>query len=163
MFKSAGPLITLRVGVYANPGYQPSGLYAEYERLHPNMKIVQVDTAQQASYWQALQGDLKSGHGLDDIQAIPFADIAAVTGPLARDFVPLNTLGGVSGGTSAFADDWLPWVAQQATNRAGTDVRARRRDRPDRDLLPDQPAAPRPACRPAPRCWPGTGRPGLAT
>jgi cellobiose transport system substrate-binding protein len=119
LFKRIGPLITLRVGVYANPGYQPSGLYAEYERLHPNVKIVQVDTARQASYWQALRGDLKSGHGLNDIQAIPFADIAAVTGPLSHDFVPLNTLGGVSGGTSAFADDWLPWVAQQATNRAG--------------------------------------------
>ena len=118
-FKRAGPLITLRIGVYASPGYRPSGLYAEYERLHPNVKIVQVDTPQQASYWQALRGELESGHGLDDIQAIPFADIAAVTGPLSHDFVPLNTLGGVSGGTSAFADDWLPWVAQHATDRAG--------------------------------------------
>jgi cellobiose transport system substrate-binding protein len=112
-------LITLRVGVYASPGYRPAGLYAEYERLHPNVRIVQVDTARQASYWQALRGDLKSGHGLDDIQAIPFADVATVTGSLSRYFVPLNTLGGVSGGASAFADDWLPWVAQRAANRAG--------------------------------------------
>ena len=67
-----------------------------------------------------MQGALKSGRGLDDIQAVPVADIAAVTGPLAGDFVPLNTLGGVSGGASAFADDWLPWVARQAENRAGT-------------------------------------------
>lgn len=119
LFKSAGPLITLRVGVYASPGYQPSGLYAEYQRLHPNVRIVQASTARQASYWQALRGDLKSGHGLDDIQAIPFADVAMVTGPLARYFVPLNTLGGVSGGASAFADDWLPWVAQRAADRAG--------------------------------------------
>ena len=106
--------------MYADPGYQPSGLYAEYERLHPDIRIVQSDTAQQASYWPALQGALKSGHGLADIQAVPVADIAAVTGPLAGDFVPLNTLGGVSGGASAFADDWLPWVARQAENRAGT-------------------------------------------
>ena len=106
--------------MYGDPGYQRSGLYAEYERLHPNIRIVQTDSAAQAGYWQALQGALKSGRGLDDIQAVPVADIAAVTSSLAGDFVPLNTLGGVSGGTSAFADDWLPWVARQAANRAGT-------------------------------------------
>ena len=119
-FKLGGPLVTLRIGVYGDPGYQRSGLYAEYERLHPNVRIVQTGHAPQAGYWQALQGALKSGRGLDDIQAVPVADIAAVTSSLAGDFVPLNTLGGVSGGTSAFADDWLPWVARQAANRAGT-------------------------------------------
>src|SRR5580700_10075479 len=119
-FKPSGPPITLRIGVYGDPGYQRSGLYAEYERLHPNVRIVQTGHAPQARYWQALQGALKSGRGLDDIQAVPVADIAAVTSSLAGDFVPLNTLGGVSGGTSAFADDWLPWVARQAANRAGT-------------------------------------------
>ena len=125
--------------MYGDPGYQRSGLYAEYERLHPNVRIVQTGRAPQAGYWQALQGALKSGRGLADIQAVPVADIAAVTSSLAGDFVPLNTLGGVSGGTSAFADDWLPWVARQAANRADH-LRARRGDRPDRDVLPDQPA-----------------------
>ena len=120
VFKRVGPLITLRVGVYGNPGYQKSGLYAEYEQLHPNIKIIQDDTPQEASYWTATQADLKSGHVPDDIQAVPVADISEVTGPLSADFVPLNTIGGVSAGTSAFADDWLPWVAQQATNQAGT-------------------------------------------
>jgi cellobiose transport system substrate-binding protein len=126
-FQRVGPLVTLRVGVYGSPGYQQSGLYAEYERLHPNVKIVQVRTAQESSYWQALQTSLKSGAGsassgagIDDIQAIPVADIGAVTGPMSGDFVPLNTLGGVAGGSSTFADDWLPWVAQQAASRSGT-------------------------------------------
>jgi cellobiose transport system substrate-binding protein len=49
LFKRAGPLITLRIGVYADPGYQSSGLYAQYERLHPGIRIVQSDTAAQAS------------------------------------------------------------------------------------------------------------------
>ncbi len=119
VFKRVGPLITLRVGVFGDPGYQRAGLYTQYERLHPNIKIIQTDATDQASYWSTLQARLKSGHGLDDIQAVPMADISAVTGPLATDFVPLNTLGGVSGGNSAFTDDWLPWVAQQAAGRAG--------------------------------------------
>ena len=45
LFKRAAPLITLRIGVYADPGYQSSGLYAQYERLHPDIRIVQADTA----------------------------------------------------------------------------------------------------------------------
>jgi cellobiose transport system substrate-binding protein len=120
VFKRVGPVITLHVGVYGNPGYQQAGLYAEYEQLHPNIKIVQDDTPQQASYWTATQADLKSGRALDDIQAVPVSDISQVTGPLSADFVPLNTLGGLSAGSNAFADDWLPWVAQQATDQAGT-------------------------------------------
>jgi cellobiose transport system substrate-binding protein len=120
VFKRVGPLVTLRVGVYGSPGYRESGLYAEYERLHPNVTIVQDDTPQQATYWTALRAGLKSGHAADDIQAIPAADISAVTGPLSSEFVPLNTIGGVAGGSSAFADDWLPWVAQQAMSKAGT-------------------------------------------
>src|SRR5262249_51969892 len=55
-FKRAGPLITLRIGVYGDPGYAAAGLYAQYERLHPDIKIVQVSTARQDTYWQALQG-----------------------------------------------------------------------------------------------------------
>lgn len=120
VFKRVGPLVTLRIGVYGNPGYRQAGLYTEYERLHPNIKIVEVDAAQQDSYWRALQSGLKSGHAVDDIQAVPVADISAVTGPLSADFVPLNTLGGVAPGSDAFADDWLPWVARDATSRAGT-------------------------------------------
>jgi cellobiose transport system substrate-binding protein len=119
VFKRVGPLITLRVGVFGDPGYQRAGLYAQYERLHPNIKIIQTDTTDQAGYWRALQTRLKSGHGLADIQAVPMAGISTVTGSLASDFVPLSTLGGISGGNSAFSDDWLPWVAQQAASRAG--------------------------------------------
>ena len=118
-FNRIGPLITLHVGVYGSPGYQQSGLYAEYERLHPNIRIVQDDTAQQASYWPAVRAGLKSGRGIDDIQAVPIADIAAVTGPLSGDFVRLNTLGGMLAGGGSFADGWLPWVARQAADRAG--------------------------------------------
>ena len=116
--KRVGPLITLRVGVYGSPGYRQAGLYAQYERLHPNIRIVQDDAAQQAGYWQSLLTGLKSGRDLDDIQAIPMADIAAVTGPLSGDFVALNTLGGVSSG-GASEDQGLPWVAQQAAGSSG--------------------------------------------
>ncbi len=118
-FRRVGPLITLRVGVFGDPGYQRAGLYAQYERLHPGIKIIQTDVTDQARYWSTLQARLRSGHGLADIQAVPMTDISTVTGPLASAFVPLNTLGGISAGNSAFTDDWLPWVTQQAASRSG--------------------------------------------
>jgi cellobiose transport system substrate-binding protein len=119
VFKRVGPLITLRVGLYGDPGYRQAGLYAQYERLHPNIKIVQQVTASQAGYWPKVAAGLKSGAAQGDIQAVPVSDISAVTGSLSGDVVRLNTLGGVAAGNSAFADDWLPWVTKQATDSAG--------------------------------------------
>jgi cellobiose transport system substrate-binding protein len=119
VFKRVGPLITLRVSLYGNPGYRQAGLYAEYERLHPNIRIIATDSVQQAGYWTALRAHLASGHGLADIQAIPVSGISAVTGPLAGDFVPLNTLAG-AGGAATLSNEYLPWVGQLATSRAGT-------------------------------------------
>jgi cellobiose transport system substrate-binding protein len=107
---SYGPVVSLRVGVYGRPGYQQSGLYREYEKIHPNIKIVPTATGSQASYWRALRAHLASGTGLDDIQAIPLDEISTVTAGPASDFVPLNTLG-----ASALQGSWLPWAWQEAT------------------------------------------------
>ncbi len=109
-----GPAVTLRIGVYGTPGFRQAGLYAEYGKLHPNITIVEDDTAQQGSYWQALQGNLAGGHGLDDIQAIPVSDISGIIRSQSSGFVPLNPFGG-----SSLQNDWLPWVWQEATNPAG--------------------------------------------
>ena len=117
-FRRYGPLITLRVGLFGDPGYRQAGLYAEFERLHPSIKIVAAGSGSQAGYWSALRSHLASGRGLADVQAIPVTDISAVTGPLAADFVPLNTLAGPSGGTTLSAA-YLPWVTQLATARSG--------------------------------------------
>ncbi len=118
VFRRSGPLITLRVGLFGNPGYRQAGLYAEFERLHPNIKIVATGSAPQARYWTALRSHLASGHGLADIQAIPVADMSAVTGPLAADFVPLDTLAGPAGSTT-LSEQYLPWVTQEAAGRGG--------------------------------------------
>jgi hypothetical protein len=90
--RSYGPVVTLRIGVYGAPGYQQSGLYREYEKLHPNIKIVQTATGSQASYWRALRAHLASGTGLDDIQAVPLDEISTITARAAAGFVPLNML-----------------------------------------------------------------------
>ncbi len=119
-FRPTGPLVTLRVGVYGDPGYREAGLYTEYERLHPGIKIVQVITAGSGpdAYWRAVRAGLPAGH-VADIQAVPVAEISAVTGSLARYFVPLSTLSSGSAGASALSNGWLPWVTAQATSKTG--------------------------------------------
>jgi cellobiose transport system substrate-binding protein len=109
-----GPTVTLRIEVYGTPGYQQSWLYREYEKLHPNIKIVQTASGSQASYWRALRAHLASGTGLDDIQAVPLDEISTITASGAGDFVPLNTLG-----ASALQGGWLPWAGQEATTASG--------------------------------------------
>ena len=61
----------LRTGVYGTPGHQRSGLYREYQKLHPNIEIVPTASRSQASYRRALRAHLACGTGLDDIQAGP--------------------------------------------------------------------------------------------
>ncbi len=117
-FRRAGPSVTLRVGVYGNPGYRQAGLYTEYERLHPGVRIIQVTKAGPDGYWRAVRDGLATGR-VADIQEVPVADISEVTGPLARYFVPLNTLSSGSAGASALSNGWLPWVTAQATSRTG--------------------------------------------
>ena len=77
-----GPPITLRIGVYGNPGLPAVRAVRRVRAAAPERED-RPGRRPQAGDWQALQGDLKSGHGLDDFQAIPVADIAAVTSPLA--------------------------------------------------------------------------------
>jgi len=116
-FKRIGPLITLHLDLYGSPGYQAAGLYASYERLHPNIAIVQDVTTSESAYWQTLSGDLATGRGLGDLVAIPLDQSYALTHALSLDFVPLNTLGGIAPGVNVFEDSWLPWVWPEATTK----------------------------------------------
>jgi cellobiose transport system substrate-binding protein len=88
--------ITLRIGLFGTFGYKEAGLYAAYEKAHPNIKIVEDDSEQEANYWSALQTHLQSGSGLDDIQGIEIGRIADVSKQMSNEFVDLNTLGGAS-------------------------------------------------------------------
>jgi cellobiose transport system substrate-binding protein len=114
-FKRIGPTITLHLDLYGSPGYEAADLYASYERLHPNIQIVQDVTTSESAYWQTLSGELATGHGLGDLVAIPLDQSYALTHTLSTDFVPLNTLGGIAPGVNVFEDSWLPWVWPEAT------------------------------------------------
>ena len=90
---SAGGKVTLTVDLFGSFGYKEAGLYAEYEKLHPNIKIKQSDTEDEQDYWKSLQTRLAGGGGLADVQGIEVGRIAAVTQQQADKFEDLKQYG----------------------------------------------------------------------
>lgn len=110
----SGGTITLKVGDFGTFGYndQGAGLFSEYMKLHPNIKIVEDTNANEQNYWNATQAHLAAGSGADDIQAFDVSRMGEVTTTLAGKFVDLSKVPGVS------ASDWAPvkWAQGKAAN-----------------------------------------------
>lgn len=112
-----GEQITLRIGTFGSFGYDNTNgakLYAEYEKLHPNIKIVESNVADGQKYWDTLKLRLSRNSGLADIQAIEVGYIAEATGPtMGNKWVDLSKTGGAD--LSAYLD----WKVKQATTSDG--------------------------------------------
>ena len=85
--------VTLRIGLFGTFGFKESGLYAQFKKEHPNIKVVEDDTEQEANYWSTLRTHLASGSGVDDIQGIEIGRISDVAGPMSSAFTDLKSLG----------------------------------------------------------------------
>ncbi|MFF9342700.1 MULTISPECIES: extracellular solute-binding protein [unclassified Streptomyces] len=109
-----GGKVTVTVDLFGSFGYKEAGLYAEYEKLHPNVTIKQTDTEDEADYWKSLQTRLAGGGGLADVQGIEVGRIASVTQQQADRFEDLRKYG-ADGLKGQFAD--AKWAA--ATGKGG--------------------------------------------
>lgn len=114
---SSNEKITLHVGDFGSFGYdneKGAALYAEYQKLHPNITIVEDNVSDGQQYWDKLKLHLTQNSGLDDIQAIEVGYIGLAIQPnLANKFVDFKTVQGFN------ADDWLPYKEKQATTGDG--------------------------------------------
>jgi cellobiose transport system substrate-binding protein len=88
--------ITLKIGLFGTFGFKDAGLYDQYMKLHPNIKIVEDSVEDEGKYYPSLLTHLSAGSGLDDIQGIEVGRIADVTQNLSGKFVDLNSLGAAS-------------------------------------------------------------------
>ncbi|MFJ9810927.1 ABC transporter substrate-binding protein [Streptomyces sp. NPDC101158] len=115
---AGGGTITLRVGTFGSFGYDNktgAKLYAEYEKAHPNIKIVESNVADGQKYWDTLKLRLSRNSGLADIQAIEVGYIAEATGSaMAGKWVDLSKNGGADVGA------YLDWKTKQATTADGS-------------------------------------------
>jgi cellobiose transport system substrate-binding protein len=109
--------VTLQVNLFGTFGYKEAGLFDEYQRLHPNVKISYNSVEQEQNYYQALQTHLAAGSGLGDIQGIEVGRIAEVVQQRADKFVNFNDYGG-----AALKDNFFPWKWQEATTSDGRTI-----------------------------------------
>ncbi|MFG2868455.1 ABC transporter substrate-binding protein [Streptomyces sp. NPDC048338] len=89
----AGGKVTITVDLFGSFGYKEAGLYAAYEKAHPNVTIKQTDTEDEQDYWKSLQTRLAGGGGLADVQGIEVGRIASVTQQQADKFEDLKKYG----------------------------------------------------------------------
>jgi cellobiose transport system substrate-binding protein len=109
--------VTLQVNLFGTFGYKEAGLFDEYQRLHPNVKISFNSVEQEQNYYQALQTHLAAGSGLGDIQGIEVGRIAEQVSTRGDKWVDFNQYGG-----AALKDNFFPWKWQEATTPDGKTI-----------------------------------------
>ncbi|MGW3292211.1 ABC transporter substrate-binding protein [Streptomyces sp. NPDC001002] len=113
---------TVSLGLFGTFGFKEAGLYAEYEKLHPDIKITENVTERNENYYPALLNHLTTGSGLQDIQAVEVGNIAEIVNTQAAKLEDLSKVSGVN------KSDFLDWKWAQATTKdsqtigLGTDV-----------------------------------------
>ncbi|MEV1066840.1 extracellular solute-binding protein [Streptomyces sp. NPDC050263] len=113
---------TITLGLFGTMGFKEAGLYTEYERLNPTIKIAENVIERNENYYPALVNHLTTNSGLQDVQAIEVANISEVVGTQANKFQDMSKVSGVS------ESNWLSWKWAQATTSdkktigLGTDV-----------------------------------------
>jgi cellobiose transport system substrate-binding protein len=103
---------SLVVGTFGTFGYTQAGLYDEYMRLHPNIKITERHVEQGGPYHQALLQQLAAGSGAPDVAAVEEGSIGQAM-KLADKFNDLKAIGPNVDGR------WLDWKTARATTPAG--------------------------------------------
>ncbi|MPY64936.1 ABC transporter substrate-binding protein [Streptomyces spongiae] len=106
----------VKLGLFGAFGYKEAGLYAEYEKLNPKIKIEETVTQRNENYYPALVNHLTTGAGLMDIQAVEVGNINEVVNTQADKLEDVSKAPGVK------SSEWLDWKWQQATTKDGQTI-----------------------------------------
>ncbi|MFE6163184.1 ABC transporter substrate-binding protein [Streptomyces sp. NPDC056486] len=108
--------VTLNVGTFGVLGLKQAGLYDEYEKSHPNIKIKENVIERNDAYYPKLLTQLQSGAGVNDVAAIEVSNITEVVKTQGAKFEDLSKAEGVDKAT------YLDWKWKQATTDDGKTV-----------------------------------------
>ncbi|TQJ53284.1 ABC transporter substrate-binding protein [Streptomyces sp. NBC_00080] len=107
---------TITLGLFGTMGFKEAGLYTEYEKLHPDIKIAENVTERNENYYPALLNHLTTNSGLMDVQAIEVGNIAEVVATQAAKFEDMSKVSGVD------KSKWLDWKWSQGTTKDGQTI-----------------------------------------
>lgn len=111
-----GDRTTITMGLFGTMGFKEAGLYTEYEKLNPKIKIAENVIERNENYYPPLLNHLATNSGLQDVQAVEVANIAEIVDTQASKLMDLSKVEGVEAST------WLDWKWQQATTDDGQTV-----------------------------------------
>ncbi|WP_081235688.1 ABC transporter substrate-binding protein [Streptomyces viridosporus] len=107
---------TVTLGLFGTFGFKEAGLYAEYEKLNPGIKIAENVVERNENYYPALLNHLTTNSGLQDVQAVEVGNIAEIVATQAGKLEDLSKAPGVK------KDNWLGWKWQQGTTKDGQTI-----------------------------------------
>ncbi|MFI9819240.1 extracellular solute-binding protein [Streptomyces sp. NPDC052013] len=107
---------TITLGLFGTMGFKEAGLYAEYEKLNPDIKIAENVVERNENYYPALLNHLTTNSGLQDIQAVEVGNIAEIVGTQAAKLEDLSKAPGVN------KSDYVGWKWEQATTKDGQTI-----------------------------------------
>ncbi|MBZ9640767.1 extracellular solute-binding protein [Streptomyces sp. PSKA30] len=112
--EGAGGKTKITLGLFGTAGFEESGLYKEYEKLHPDIDIQQTVVERNENYYPALINHLTTNSGLQDIQMVEVGNIAEIVETQSDKLLDLSKYGKKS--------DYLEWKWQQATTKDGQTI-----------------------------------------
>ncbi|MCX5333874.1 extracellular solute-binding protein [Streptomyces sp. NBC_00140] len=112
--EGGGGKTKITLGLFGTAGFEESGLYKEYEKLHPNVDIQQTVVERNENYYPALINHLTTNSGLQDIQMVEVGNIAEIVGTQSDKLLDLSKYGKKS--------DYLEWKWEQATTKDGATI-----------------------------------------
>ncbi|MFF5841862.1 extracellular solute-binding protein [Streptomyces massasporeus] len=112
----SGGKTTITLGLFGTMGFKEAGLYAEYEKLNPKIKIAENVVERNENYYPALLNHLTTNSGLQDVQAVEVGNIAEIVNTQSAKLEDLSKVSGVN------KADWLDWKWQQATTKDGQTI-----------------------------------------
>ncbi|WAZ21954.1 extracellular solute-binding protein [Streptomyces cinnabarinus] len=112
--EGGGGKTKITLGLFGTAGFEESGLYKEYEKLHPDIDIQQTVVERNEVYYPALLNHLTTNSGLQDIQMVEVGNIAEIVQTQSDKLLDLSKYGKKS--------DYLEWKWQQATTAEGQTI-----------------------------------------
>ncbi|MFF8872868.1 ABC transporter substrate-binding protein [Streptomyces massasporeus] len=112
----SGGKTTITLGLFGTMGFKEAGLYTEYEKLNPKIKIAENVVERNENYYPALLNHLTTNSGLQDVQAVEVGNIAEIVNTQSAKLEDLSKASGVN------KADWLDWKWQQATTKDGQTI-----------------------------------------
>ena len=106
--------VTLNVQLFGTFGYKEAGLFADYQKLHPNITINYSSTEQEQQYYPKIQQQMAATKGVGDVYGIEVGRIADVVANQANRWVDLSTLGATD-----LQKNFYEWKAKAATTSDG--------------------------------------------